>query len=295
MKASLWGYIRRHEDKFTYRLFLVPTLLILFGIALYPIIYSIVISFSDMRITRPQQIVNYSLENYMLLLQSSQFHTIILNTLLLVGGAVLFQFIIGFSIALLMNRSMKGFGVVRTLFILPMVVTPSVGALIWSVIYNPSYGPLAYFLSLLGIQSPEWLTDSGIALVSIIIVDIWQWTPFVMLLLLAGLQSMPQDIYEAAKIDGATSYKAFIYITLPLMKPLIGITLLIRAVDAFKLFEKIYILTGGGPGLATENLMFHAYKEAFNLFRTGRAAAVATILLIIVLSLNIIILKSTQN
>lgn len=290
------GQLVKNQETFAYRLFLIPLILVLVSVTLYPLLYNVYISLTDLQLTKPYRGIPFvGLENYAKLFSSSHFYATLTNTLLMVVGSVALQFLLGLALALLLNRSLRGFGVVRTLLLLPMVVTPTVAALTWSLMYNPSHGVLRYFLSVLGLQSPQWLSDPSLALFSIILVDVWEWTPFTMLLILSELHSVPADVYEAAQIDGASGLQILTKITIPLIKPLIGVVLLIRTMDTFKVFEKIYVLTGGGPGAATETLMFSAYRQAFGLFKMGYAASISLILLVIVLSLNALMLKATQT
>jgi multiple sugar transport system permease protein len=173
--------------------------------------------------------------------------------------------------------------IVRTLMLVPMMVTPVVAGLSWRIIYDPDAGILNYFLNLLGIHSNKaWLANAKTALYAVSAVDIWQWTPFIILITLAGLESLPVDIYEAAEVDGATWTQAFRYITIPLLSTTIFLALLIRTIDVLKFFDLILIMTNGGPGTVTETLNMYAYKTGFVYFRFGYASTIAFIYTLVV-------------
>ena len=285
------------QDRRLYLWFLAPMVILLFGLTIYPVLYGINTSFTNLNLARPHIETSYvGFDNYVAMYQSNSFRRVVQNTVLFVGGAVAAQFVVGFGLALLLNRQLPARGLIRTLLLLPLMVTPVVAALVWSLFYNPSSGIINQGLMALGVRSPPiWLGDPSIALISIIIADTWQWAPFIMLLMLAGLQTIPKDFYEAAQIDGATGWASFRYITVPVLMPLIGVVLLFRIMDAFKVFEKIYILTGGGPGLATETIIFHAYRQGFGFWNMGYASAIAVLAFIMVLVATLVIIRSTHG
>lgn len=280
-----------------YVVFLLPLVVLLIGLTLYPIGTSIYTSFTNLHLARPNIPLRFvGLEQYSLMFASEQFWITFRNTLVMVVGAVGSQLVLGFFLALLLDRELPGIGIIRTILLLPLMVTPVVAALVWSLMLNPSTGVVNYLLMLGGWENPPvWLGSGPLAMLSIILVDAWQWTPFVMLLLLAGLQGIPKEFYEAADLDGATFMERVRYIILPVLKPLIGVVLLLRVMDAFKIFDKIYILTAGGPGSATETVAFHAYRQGFGFFRMGYASAISMILLVVVLIVSIVLIRQTQS
>lgn len=290
------GAVFRSEQRL-YLLFLLPLVVILTGLTLYPIGYSIYTSFTNLQLARPNLPIRFvGFDNYAAMLGSDLFWQVFRNTLVMVAGAVASQFVLGFLLALLLDRELPGIGIVRTILLLPLMVTPVVGALVWSLMLNPSTGVVNYFLMSLGwSEPPMWLSSGPLAMFSIIVVDAWQWTPFVMLLLLAGLQGIPKEFYEAAELDGASYWQRVWYIMLPVLKPLIGVVLLLRTMDAFKIFDKIYILTAGGPGSATETVAFHAYRQGFGFFRMGYASAISMVLLVVVLIVSVVLIQRTQE
>lgn len=266
-------------------------------LTLYPVGYSIYTSFTSLHLARPNIPVRFiGLENYAKMFASELFWFTMRNTVIMVTGAVTSQFVLGFALALLLDRKLPGIGIIRTILLLPLMVTPVVASLVWSLMLNPSTGVINYFLILLGWpEPPVWLGSGGLAMASIIVVDAWQWTPFVMLLMLAGLQGIPKEYYEAAQLDGASPWQNVRFIIFPVLKPLIGVVLLLRVMDAFKIFDKIYILTQGGPGSATETIAFHAYRQGFGFFQMGYASALSMVLLIVVLIASIFLIQQTQT
>jgi multiple sugar transport system permease protein len=207
--------------------------------------------------------------------------------LVFAGAVVLCETVLGVGLALALDRELRGMSIIRTIFILPMMVAPIVVGLIWRFLYNEQFGPLNQVLTGLGLPAVSWLSSPDLALVSVIIADIWQWTPFIFILSLAALQSLPSSAIEAARIDGASPWQAIVFIKLPLMMPVIVVAALLRLIDAFKVLEVIYILTEGGPGLSTEILSLHIYKTAFVSQQLGRASALSNLLLVMVMAITL--------
>jgi multiple sugar transport system permease protein len=216
------------------------------------------------------------------------------NTIVFALGAVGGQMLLGFALALLCSRVARGRMLYRTLFMLPILVPGIVIGAIWKLMLNYDFGLINQVVELLGFEPRNWLGDSTTALASVIVVDIWHWTPFCFLLLLAGLESLPQDPYEAARIDGATWWQELRYVTLPLMAPAILVTFAFRLVIAFKVFDEIYLLTGGGPVTATEVLSFTLYQRFFTEDRVGYGSAMA-IAIIFLCSLLLVMALSVRR
>jgi multiple sugar transport system permease protein len=210
-------------------------------------------------------------------------------TLTFAAAVVSLEVVLGVALALVLDREMRGSSLFRTIFILPMMVAPIVVGLVWRFMYNEQFGTFTGLLKALGLPAIPWLSSPDVALVSVIISDVWQWTPFIFILSLAALQSLPASAIEAARIDGASQWQAILHIKLPLMLPVIVIAALLRLIDAFKVLEVIYILTEGGPGLSTEILSLHIYKTAFVSQQLGRASALSNLLLLLVLGLTILL------
>jgi multiple sugar transport system permease protein len=233
--------------------------------------------------------------NYILMVRDPAFWNALLNTIYQVSVTVFVQLIFGMIMALLLTRNVKGMQVLRSLYMLPMMTTPIIVGLIWRMLYNPELGMINYFLSLIGIRGPNWLGDSVLAMPSVILTDIWVATPFVTIILVAGIQSLPKEPFEAARIDGASHIQIFKYITLPLLRPIIWIAFLFRTMDCIKRFDSIYIMTSGGPGTATETLNLYAYNNAFNYMHIGSTAALATFMLVTVFVLSLYVVNRIRR
>src|ERR687897_3361354 len=266
-------------------LFISPALALLIFLSIWPLIRLIWLSFTDYSVTRDVPASFIGLDNYVDVLTSPVTQNRALTTLIFVVGAVGLQAALGFVIAFLISRRVKGRGALTTLFLIPMMLSPVVVGLFWKFMLDAQFGVVNSFLTSLGFGGAEWLTNQRLALLSVIVVDTWQWTPFIMLIALAGLTAVPRYLYEAAEIDRASEWFRFRRITLPLVWPLLLIAVLFRAIEAFRLFDLVYILTGGGPGVSTETLSFHVYKMAFLGFDTGTASAYGILMVIVVIVL----------
>ncbi|HAN94245.1 MAG TPA: sugar ABC transporter permease, partial [Firmicutes bacterium] len=192
-------------------------------------------------------------------------------------------------IALILNRDMRGKNVIKTLFLLPMVATPVAVGMVWLLMYEPSIGVINYFLRMLGLPQGLWLASPAQALGSLILVDVWQWTPMITLIVLAGLAALPSEPYEAALVDGASTLQSIRLITLPLLQPTILAAMTLRAIDAFKTYDIIYTMTQGGPGYATETLNIYSFVLGFQYFQMGKASALLIIFFALTLGLAVMI------
>ncbi|GAA1438971.1 sugar ABC transporter permease [Mycobacterium cookii] len=265
--------------------FISPALLLLLGMSVFPLLWALYLSFTDYSATRATGTDFVGFDNYTTILTSSEVHTRALTTLVYVVGAVLLQTVLGFSIAYLISRRTRGRGALTTLFLVPMMLSPVVVGLFWKFMLDAQFGVINSMLGSLGFGQVEWLTRQRTALFSLIVVDTWQWTPFIMLIALAGLTAVPAYLYEAASIDRASEWFRFRHITLPMVWPLLLIAVMFRAIEAFRLFDLVYILTSGGPGVSTETLSFHVYKVAFLGFNTGTASAYGILMVLVVIVL----------
>lgn len=263
---------------------LAPAVLLLALLGLYPGIYSIGISLFEFQGGMLGGFVG--LGNYIRLLTDSHFWNSLRVLVFFAVCAVSLEFLLGFGLALFFSQELKLRALWRSFLILPMIVTPVVVGLIWRLMLNPDTGVVNYFVRLLGFRPVEWLSSPFPAFVSIVAVDVWNWTPFVFLVLLAGLESLPTEPFEAAHMDGAGPMRIFFDHTLPLMRPSILIALLIRTMDCLRLFDQVFVLTGGGPGNATEVLSLYQYRIAFKYFDQGYAAASLVLLLIVVVLIS---------
>ena len=265
--------------------FIIPTILFLIIFNIFPLIYSLGYSFTDFRASVNDPVNFVGLANYRELLNDpriwNNFWVTAKYVMVSVGG----QMIVGFGMALLLNRKMPFKGLLTTLLLLPMMMSAAVVGLFWRLLYDPSWGPLNYVLNL---GDLAWLSDPGVALYAVAITDIWMWSPFVMLLSLAGLSAVPQHLYEASAIDRASAWYTFSRITLPLVTPLLLIALIFRTMEAFKTFDIAYIMS---TQPTTELISIKLYKFAFQEWQTGKSCALAYIVLIMVLAITNIYVK----
>ncbi|MBC7223323.1 MAG: sugar ABC transporter permease [Anaerolineae bacterium] len=275
------------------RFLFLPTIIYLLILTIFPLFYSLGVSFFHMVPGQKTRFVG--LENYATLLKDPTFHHALLVTLIFVFMGVTVEIVLGVVIALVFNRHLPGLGVFRLIVYIPMMVSPLVMGYFWRFMFETTFGVINYLLSLVGIPAVHWLIEPNPALISILIVDIWQWTPFVVLLMLAGLQTVPTELYEIATLDRASWWMQFRRITLPYLKFPLLLALLFRTIDAIKLFDSIYIMTGGGPGDYTQNLSVMAYKIGFTYFQVGKAAALSWIMVIIVNILATILIQALTS
>ncbi|WP_099826481.1 carbohydrate ABC transporter permease [Oceaniglobus indicus] len=270
--------------------FLWPAFLVVLAMAIFPLIFSLANSFMSLRLVPPMPARFVGLDNYADLLQNPRFWQTVKTTSIIAFTAVAIQFIIGFALALALAKRVRGADFFRTSFLMPMLVAPVAVALMARQILNPSMGPLNQVASFLGFPNLPYLTDANWALGSLIAVEIWQWTPFVILLLLAGLQGLPDDVYEAAELEGASPWQQFWSITFPMMLPISAAVIFIRIVESFKIIDTVFVMTGGGPGIATETLTLFAYQEGFKKFNLGYTSALSFLFLAVVLILSLVYL-----
>jgi multiple sugar transport system permease protein len=266
-------------------LFILPTIAFLIIFNIFPLIYSLGFSFTDFRASVSKPAVFVGLQNYRDLLNDPNIWRNFTVTAKYVVVSVSGQMLVGFGLALLLNRTFPLKGLVTTLLLLPMMLSPAVVGLFWKLLYDPSWGPINYALVL---GKFDWLTNSNHALYAIAITDIWMWAPFVMLLSLAGLSAVPKHLYEAAAIDRAGTWFTFTRITLPLVAPLLLIALIFRTMEAFKTFDLPFIMSGQS---STETIAVRLYKMAFQEWQTGKSSALAYIVLIVVLAITNIYVK----
>jgi multiple sugar transport system permease protein len=217
------------------------------------------------------------------------------NTVLFAIGAVSVEMLLGFFLALFTSRVVTGRVAYRTIFLLPILIPGIVIGGIWKLMYNPDFGVINQILSLAGLAGRDWLGERSLALLSVIVVDIWHWTPFVFLLLLAALESLPQDVFEAARVDGASAWQELRFITLPMMWPAIAVTLLFRLIVSFKVFDEVYLLTGGGPGTATEVVSFTIYRRFFTEDRMGYGSAISLVTLFVLTLVIVLALHGSRR
>lgn len=258
----------------------------------YPLSYSFWLSFHEWTLRGFRTGVPFVwLDNYLELFGEFEFWRSMRVTILFMVGAITLEFILGMALALLLNVGIRGRGLIRALILLPMMATNVVIGLGWRMMYNFDAGIINWFLSLVGIPPVTWLSSVDMALPSVIIVDVWNTTSFVALILLAGLQTIPDDPLEAARIDGASHWQAFYHITLPLLRPSILVALLWRVIDTFRIFDVVFTLTGGGPASATEVISLYAYRNGFQKFDLGYASAISYAMIAMILLVAFILFR----
>jgi multiple sugar transport system permease protein len=272
-------------------IFPLPAIVFLIIMMAFPMIYTFYVSLTDWNMSSGSAAGFIGLENYVEMFRESRFYNAFCLTFYFTILAVSMEVVLGVMIALVLNREFRGKNLVKLILLLPMVATPVAVGLAWILFYEPTIGLGNYALKLLGMPVSKWLASSYSVIPSLTLVDIWQWTPMVSLIVMAGLASLPTEPYEAAVVDGATPLQVFFRVTLPLLGPTILIAAVLRSIDALKTFDIIYVMTAGGPGFASETLNIYAYNLGFGYFRFGAASAALVALFAIVLGFSLAVLK----
>ncbi|KJS10110.1 MAG: ABC transporter permease [Hoeflea sp. BRH_c9] len=291
--------VRGLSDKAIAWLFIAPTMILLLVINIFPLIWTIQLSFTNYRANRPNaEVVNVGLRNYERLLTDPDVWIAMQTTAQFVFWSILLQTVIGFSLAYLIDRKFRGHAFWTTVILIPMMLSPAVVGNFWRFLYQPQIGLFNYIVSFFtGVEpsSFEMLGSVSLAPWSIVIVDTWMWTPYVMLICLAGLRSIPDYIYEAAEVDRASPWRQFWSITVPMALPFIMLAVLFRGIENFKMFDMVNLLTGGGPGSITEVASITLKRQAFEAWRTGPSSAFAIILFVAVFGLANIYVKALNR
>ncbi len=253
-----------------------PAICLLAGLSVYPMVFSVKVSLTGLA-------GGFSFEHYLRLISDRFFLVSLWQTAVYSISALTAEFLLGLALALLVDSLAGGRGIVRAGLLIPMLLPPVVAAVVWRLIYNPQFGVLNGTLRVFGIDTSHltWTSGEGAAMFSVVLVDIWEWTPFLFLLLTAGLQAIPQEPVEAARMDGASNWQILRDVTLPLLKPTIALALLLRGMDLMRIFDQIFILTQGGPGFATQTTSLYIYQTAFRFSNFGYAAAMSFVSLAI--------------
>ncbi len=284
------------SDTFWRYALLLPAIALFALLTILPLVNLLALSFNDVEWLNRKAVWDWvGLANYAALPEDNLLRAGLLNTLIFAVVAVALQMLIGFTLALLTTQITRGRTFYRTVFILPILVPGIIIGAIWKLMYSFDFGVINAALVAIGLPPQDWLGNPDLALLSVIIVDVWHWTPFCFLLLLAGLESLPDDIFEAARIDGATRWQILRHITLPLMLPALVVTFVFRMILAFKVFDEIYLLTGGGPGTATEVISFTIYRRFFTEDQTGYGSAMSIAVIAIIALLIIVGTRATAG
>lgn len=291
--------IRGLSDRAIAWIFVAPTIFLLLAINIFPLIWTIRLSFTNFRVNRPNADVKFvGLDNYKRILTDPDIWITMQATAHFLIWTIVFQVLIGFTLAYLINKKFRGNDLWTTIIVFPMMLSPAVVGNFWTFLYQPQIGLFNYAVSFFTGVDPSsfsMIGDVALAPWAIVIVDTWMWTPFVMLICLAGLRSIPDSIYEAAECDRASKWRQFWTITIPLILPFLMLAILFRGIENFKMFDLVIQLTGGGPGSTTELTSINLKREAFEKWRTGLSSAYAVILFVTVFGLASIYVKALNK
>jgi multiple sugar transport system permease protein len=277
-------------------LFLAPSVLFLLLTSIYPLLNSLWLSFHSWNLMIPfSKPVWIGIENYARLPNDPAFINAIKITLIYVFAAVIIEFILGMGLALLATAGVHAMGPIRTVLLFPLMMTPVVAGILWRTLFHSTYGVINHVIGFLGIPPQTWLGNPSQALAAVIAVEIWQQLPVVTFVLAAGLQSLPVDMYKAAAVDGASRWQVFRLITLPLLRPVIIVVLMLRIMDAFKVFDIVFMLTYGGPGQTTEVLSLLIYKTGLKFFQIGQASAMSWVFLLFIFVVSFFFIRELQR
>jgi multiple sugar transport system permease protein len=277
----------------SYYLFIVPALVVMGAVIIFPWLYTVWMSAFDWTIGSAAHFVGFG--NYEKLFSNQRFGEAVLHTFYFTALAVIAPLLLGTWAAMIFHREFPLRGVLRGIFIMPMMATPVAIALVWTMMFHPQQGVLNYLLSLVGLPPSLWVYSPTLVIPSLVLVEVWHWTPLVMLIVLGGLASLPTEPYESARLDGASEWQLFRYVTLPLVAPFIAVAAVIRTIDALKTFDTIYVITGGGPGTASETINLYLYLQAFAFYNIGTASAVVVVFFVIVLALAMLLLYMREK
>jgi multiple sugar transport system permease protein len=273
--------------------FIAPAVVVVLAVIVFPWMFTLWMSLFDWRIGSPH--VFAGLTNYTDLFGNQRFLEAVVHTLVFTAMAVAAPLVLGTAAALVFHEKFVARGVLRGLFVLPMMATPVAIALVWTMMFHPQQGVLNYLLSLVGIGPSEWVYSPRLAILCLVMVDVWQWTPLVMLIVLGGLASLPTDPFEAAHMEGATRWQTLRHVTLPLLLPFILVAAVVRLIDALKTFDTIYVITQGGPGTASETINLYLYLQAFSFFQIGKASAVVVVFFLLVIGLSWLLFRLRER
>jgi multiple sugar transport system permease protein len=288
--ASSAFFARRRRN---YRRFIIPAVIVVGAVIIFPWVFTVWMSAFDWKIGSVAHFVGF--DNYVNLATNQRFIESIGHTFYFTVLAVVVPLILGTIAALIFHREFRWRGVLRAVFTMPMMATPVAIALVWTMMFHPQQGVLNYLLSLVGLPPSLWVYSPTLVIPSLVLVEIWHWTPLVMLIVLGGLAALPTEPYESARLDGATEWQLFRFITLPLVAPFLIVAAVIRTIDAVKAFDTIYVISQGGPGTASETINLYLYLQAFAFYNVGNASAVVVVFFGIILALALLLLHVRQR
>lgn len=290
-----------HKSSFVERnlhiLFPLPAIIFIGMMMIFPILYTLFLSFTNWNLTSGTTMSFVGFQSYMRVLVEPRFVDAVMRTFSFTFFAVVIEGVLGTAIAVILNRAFIGKSLAKLLLLLPLVATPVAVGIIFNLFYDPTIGLANFVLSSLGLPQGLWISSPKTVIASLVIVDVWQWTPMITLIVLAGLAGMSEEPVEAARVDGATQWQILRYVTLPMVMPVILTAVILRLIDALKTFDIIFAMTGGGPGYASETLNIMGFKYSFEYFRMGQASVILIALFCVVLlcSMGIMKLRSSSE
>jgi len=273
--------------------FVIPALVVVLAVIVFPWAFTIWMSLNEWKVGSPTTFVGFA--NYLRLPNDPRFVEAVAHTLVYTVLSVVLPLVFGTLAAVVFHANFRGRGVLRAIFIMPMMATPVAIALVWTMMFHPQLGVLNYLLSLVGVPPQLWVFHPATVIPSLVLVETWQWTPLVMLIVLGGIAAIPTEPYESAQIDGATMWQMFRFITLPLISPFLFIAAMVRMIDAVKSFDIIFAITQGGPGTASETINLYLYSVAFTYYDLGYGSAIAVILFLLIVALAALLLVLRQR
>lgn len=279
--------MRNWTDKNTKWILTMPVILFIVVMVAYPLFYTFRLSFHSWSMSAVKDMEWVGWENYVKMFQDEKFWVGCNHTLIYSGICLFFETFFGLALALFLNRKFRLMGIVRTISLLPIVATPVAVSMVWKMIYDPALGILAHILSLFGVEPIAWLGNPDTALAALMVVDIWEFTPQIMLICLGGLSGIPTDSLEAAAVDGANRWQILTKVTLPLMSSTILVAMMLRLIDLLKTYDQIYSTTQGGPGTSTQTINILAYRQAFENFKFGEASATIVMFFLVLVLVTI--------
>ena len=289
--VSRTGFLLRRRR--SYRVLTLPAMAVVAAVIVFPWMFTVYMSAFDWKIGEAAHFVGLS--NYTGLAKNQRFLESIVHTFYFTLLAVIFPLVLGTAAALIFHREFRGRGFLRAIFTMPMMATPVAVALVWTMMFHPQQGVLNYLLSLAGLPPSLWVYSPTWVIPSLVIVEVWHWTPLVMLIVLGGLAALPTEPYESARLDGASEWQLLRFITLPLIMPFLLVAAVIRTIDAVKAFDTIYVISQGGPGTASETINLYLYLQAFAFYNVGNASAVVVVFFAIIVALALLLLHVRER
>jgi len=283
------------QSNFTERnlriLFPLPAIIFIGLLMVFPVLYTLYLSFTNWNLTSGMEPSFVGLDSYLRVFSEPRFLQALGRTFTFTAFAVAFEVVLGVAIALILNRAFVGRGFAKTLLLLPLVATPVAVGIVFNLFYDPTIGLLNFALNALGLPQGRWVSSEDTVIASLVLVDVWQWTPMITLIVLAGLAGLSEEPVEAARVDGASEWQILRYVTIPMVMPVILTAMILRLIDALKTFDIIFAMTGGGPGYASETLNIMGFKYSFEYFRMGQSSVILVALFLVVLLCSLGIMK----